>query len=54
MRISNSVVYVLFVTAWIAGIVIAKGVWSTLCAIFIPFWAWYLFIEKIMQATGLI
>ena len=39
---------------WIAGIVIAKGAWSTVFAITIPFWALYLFIEKLMLFIGLI
>jgi hypothetical protein len=30
---------------WISGVVIAKGFWSTLFAVFIPFWAWYLVVE---------
>ena len=32
--------------AWLTGIVIAKGFWSTLFAIAIPFYAWYLVIER--------
>lgn len=37
---------------WIAGIVIAKGFWSTVFALCIPLWAWYLVIEKIMINMG--
>lgn len=44
----------LLLFGWIAGIVIAKGFWSTLVACVIPLWAWYLFVEKILIATGLI
>jgi len=33
--------------AWIAGFVIAKGFWSTLFG-WIPFYAWYLVLERIM------
>ena len=37
----------LMVVPWIMGLVIAKGFWSTLCAIFPP-WAWYLTCERAM------
>lgn len=33
---------------WVLGIVIAKGFWSTLIAIFIPLWAWYLIAEVVL------
>ena len=36
-----------FFIAWIAGFVIANGFWSTLFCI-IPFWSWYLVIEKFL------
>lgn len=39
---------------WIAGIVIANGFWSTFFAIFIPFWAWYLTIEKLLLHFGIL
>jgi hypothetical protein len=39
---------------WIAGVVLAQGFWSTLASVFIPFWAWYLVVERIMQANGLL
>jgi hypothetical protein len=35
-----------FLIAWIAGIIIANGFWSTLFAFFIPLWAYYLVIER--------
>jgi len=35
-------------TAWIAGIVIAKGFWSTSIACVFPPWALYLLIERIL------
>lgn len=41
----HSIAFILFI-AWIAGIVIAKGFWSTLIAFVIPFWAYYLVIER--------
>ena len=34
---------------WIAGIVLAKGFWSTFFAIIIPFWSYYLVIERIVE-----
>lgn len=38
---------------WISGIVLAKGVGQTIFAI-IPFYAWYLVIERIFQSWGII
>lgn len=38
---------ILFIT-WVAGVIIAKGFWSTLIALVFPFWAWYLCIEQIL------
>lgn len=40
--------------AWIAGIVLASGFWSTAFAMFIPLWAWYLVVERAMQALGIL
>lgn len=40
------------VSAWIVGLVLAKGFWSTALAIFLPPWAWYLVAERLMQAAG--
>lgn len=37
--------------SWLAGFALAKGFWSTTSCI-IPFYAWYLVIEKIMKLTG--
>ena len=45
-----STIWLLF---WIAGVVLAKGFWLTVLAIFIPFYAWYLVVEKIMIAIGI-
>jgi hypothetical protein len=39
---------------WIAGIVIAKGFWSTFFGIFFPPWAWYLVIEKLLRHFGVL
>ncbi len=45
-------VSLILTASWIAGIVIANGFWSTLFAIFIPFWAWYLVVERGLVALG--
>lgn len=50
----SSIVDLVVVAAWIAGIVIAKGFWSTLAAIAIPPWALYLVIELAMTRAGVI
>lgn len=31
--------------AWLFGLVLAKGFWSTMFALIMPVWAWYLSIE---------
>ena len=42
----------LIMVTWLAGIVIAKGFWSSIFAILIPPYAWYLVIEKLMLMNG--
>lgn len=37
---------------WLVGLVLAKGFWSTLCAAFVPPWAWYLVAERWLQVAG--
>ncbi|AUR81350.1 TMhelix containing protein [Vibrio phage 1.072.O._10N.286.48.A12] len=37
--------------AWVAGFVIAKGFWPTLFCV-IPFWSFYLVVEKVMTVLG--
>lgn len=44
----------MLVITWLAGIVLAKGVWSTLSAVFFFPYAWYLIIEKVMITLGII
>jgi hypothetical protein len=39
---------------WIGGVVLAKGGVSTFFAVIVPFYAWYLVIERIMQMYGLV
>ena len=48
---SRLVAYLLIITAWLAGIVLAKG-WATVLAVIIPFYAWYLVVERAMQSLG--
>ena len=50
--ISNLYAFI-FIMLWVAGIVIAKGFISITFAIFIPPYAWYLIIEKLMIIYGL-
>ena len=48
-------IFNLFATAaYIAGIVIAQGFTSTFFAVIIPFWAWYLCVERLLQMYGVI
>ena len=44
---------VVALVVWVAGIVIANGFWSTFFAIFIPLWAWYLVIERVLVTYGI-
>tara|TARA_R110000868_G_scaffold318502_2_gene579228 strand:+ start:193 stop:348 length:156 start_codon:yes stop_codon:yes gene_type:complete len=44
----------IFFIVWVVGIVIANGFWSTLVAFFIPFWGWYLIIEKVLINYGIV
>ena len=43
----------ILLATWIAGVVIAPGFWKIL-AVLLPFYAWYLFIERAMQRSGLL
>jgi len=54
MKISLcSFVSLIWLSAWIAGVVLAKGILITLTAIVFPPFAWYLIIEKIMILNGI-
>ncbi len=44
----------LLIAAWVSGAVLAQGFWSTFFAVILPFWAWYLVAERIMQHYGVI
>lgn len=52
--LTTSIYRIVLFICWIAGIIIAKGFWSTLFAFFIPFWSWYLVIEKIFIYYGVV
>ena len=45
----RALVGLIFFIAYVAGVVIAKGFWSTLIAIFIPLWSYYLVIERLVE-----
>lgn len=45
----RALVGLIFFIAWMSGIVIAKGFWSTLFAIFIPLWSYYLVVERLIE-----
>lgn len=36
------------ILAWLAGVVLVKGAWLTLAAIFFPPYAWYVVMEKLI------
>ena len=40
--------------SWLAGIVLANGGISTIAAIFVPPYAWYLVVERAMSMAGLV
>lgn len=42
----KSLVEFLLFIGWVAGVVLAKGFWSTFFAVLFPLWAWYLTIES--------
>jgi hypothetical protein len=44
----KSIISFIFFVGWIAGIVLAKGFWSTTIAVIIPLWSWYLVIEQLL------
>lgn len=50
----KSIISFILFLGWVAGVIIAKGFCSTMFALFVPFWAWYLFIEKILIYGGIL
>lgn len=51
LRIDLMITIIVVVT-WLAGIVLSKGFWSCLFAIWVPPYAWYLVVEKVMLMNG--
>lgn len=45
----RSLVSLVAVTAWIVGVVLAKGFWLTTLSLVLPFYAWYLVIEDLVM-----
>lgn len=43
---------VLALVSWLVGVVLAKGFWSTVFAVTLPPYAWYLVVEKCAMALG--
>jgi hypothetical protein len=48
----KDVVYLAIIIIWVAGIVIAKGFWTTTFAILLAPFSFYLVIEKVMTSQG--
>ncbi len=45
----KAIANLVLIAAWVAGLVLAKGFWSTLFALFMPLWAWYLVAERLVE-----
>ena len=48
----KSLAQLILILTWVAGVVIAKGFWSTLIAVLVFPYAWYLVIEKFLIIQG--
>ncbi len=48
----RDIVKLVLIILWITGIVLAKGFWSTLLAVVVAPWAWYISIEYVMLLNG--
>ena len=46
------IIKLVLIAGWIVGIVIAKGFVSTLAAVLVVPYAWYLVVDKIMLVSG--
>jgi hypothetical protein len=47
-EVMTAIVKFVLIAAWVSGLVLANGFWSTLLALFIPMWAWYLVAERLI------
>ena len=45
-------VELLLLALWLAGIVLVKGFWLTIAAVFFPPYAWYTMVERALVAMG--
>lgn len=50
----KSIASLLAFVVWVAGIVLAKGFWSTFFAVIFPIWSWYLVVEHFLIHYGVI
>lgn len=48
----GAITLIVLLFTWLGGIALAQGFVSTLIAAFIPFWAWYLFVERALTIAG--
>jgi hypothetical protein len=51
--ILRNIAVVLAGITWIAGLVLAKGFWLTALGVCVPFYSWYLVVERAMVLAGL-
>ena len=54
MRIDIEWLYLLAIPPWLMGVVLAKSTVSTIAAVVLPPYAWYLLTEQVMKLTGLL
>jgi len=45
----NSLVSLILFIAWLTGIVLAKGFWSTFFAVIFPLWSYYLVVKHLVE-----
>ena len=47
--LTETLVSLIFIIAWVVGVVLASGFWSTLFSVFFPPWGWYLIAEWVLH-----
>jgi hypothetical protein len=52
--IFSTLLLIVIIVTWLAGIVLAKGFWFTLASAFLPPVAWYFLVEHLMKIGGLL
>lgn len=50
----KAILSLFLLAAWVLGVVLANGFWSTLFAFIMPFWSWYLCVERFAMMAGVI